>query len=323
MPDVHGSGGLAGSAPKIAIGAAIAALLTSMIAVIVVASRGGGEAPATAAGGGGSSRAGSAGDPPPLPRSRRVEASDVVKLRREVVTLARESGKVIGVKVTDEEVRDALELEEDDVITSLAGRTIEREFDVFEAMLALKRLRASTVYVEVLRGGHPLLVVWKVDGDLQAARAPDRFDPRRPRLGGGGLGGGGSLGIIGGGASPGIDPFTPDPLADTVKRIDDLSYEVPRSTVERVFASPSAYAQVARTYPARRRGGFQVFGVRPGSIVAAIGIASMDTIRAINGNPVSSIEEAVDLYPQIKDAAEWRIDLERRGRPVLIKIAIK
>jgi type II secretory pathway component PulC len=48
-----------------------------------------------------------------------------------------------------------------------------------------------------------------------------------------------------------------------------------------------------------------------------------DTIRAINGNAVRSIDEAVELYPQIKDAQEWRIDLDRRGRPVLITIAIK
>src|SRR6187402_1614022 len=190
MPDVHGPGGLGGRAPKIAIGAAIAAVLMSLLAVIVVATRGAG-APAAAAGAGapgegapGEAGAGAAAVPPP--GARRIAASDVLRLRREIVTLARDAGRPLGVRITDEDARRALDLGPDDVITAISGRAIEREHDVADALLAVKRLRASTVYVELLRDGEPLLVRWQVDGDLQTARAPD--DPR-----GLGIGAGGSL----------------------------------------------------------------------------------------------------------------------------------
>jgi type II secretory pathway component PulC len=302
-----------GVAPKIAIGAASVAVLMSLLAVIVVMSRGGGDAPAVAAGS--ASEAAPKVKPKPEPSDpppeeiKQVAASDVVRLRREVVTPAYNAGKMIGVKVTDDELRRALDLRRDDVITAISGRTIEREFDVFEAMLGVKRLRASTVFVELLRGGKPVLVRWKLDDDLQMARAPDPL--------------GGSLGSLGGNPGGPGGPLVGDPLADTIQRIDDLHYEVPRATVERVFASRSTYARVARTMPSHRTAGFLVYSVRPGTLVAAIGISNGDAIRAINGNAVSSIDEVVDLYPQIKDAAEWRIDVDRRNKPVLITIAIK
>lgn len=338
MADVHGTAsGLAGKAPKIAIGAAALALLMSTLAVIVVATRGGDpDGPAGSRGAGrAASAAGHAGgaSDPAQAGARRVAAADVVRLRREAVVLVRDAGKVLGVRVTDDDLRRALDLGPDDVITALSGRAIERELDVHDAMFALRRLRASTVYVELLRDGQPALVRWQVDGDLQAARAPDPFDLPGGTAGvlGGGLGGSGSLGgsgglgrgsfgILGG---VGVPPPAPDPLADTIKRLDDHSFEVPRATIDRVLASASAYAGIARALPARRTAGLQLFGIRPGSLLTGIGIRNGDTVRALNGNAVGSVDEVAELLPQIKDAREWRIDLDRYGRPVLITIAIK
>ncbi|HSK02534.1 MAG TPA: PDZ domain-containing protein [Kofleriaceae bacterium] len=338
MPDVHGrTNGLGGIAPKIAIGAAVAALLTSLAAVVVVTSRGGGEAAAPpVTSGSGSSREDR--EDAAAPSARRVAASDVVRLRREAVTLVRDAGKPIGVKITDEDLRRALDVGEDDVITAIAGRAIEREYDVLDAMFALKRLRPSTIHVELLRGGRPVLVRWALDGELQTARAPDPDDPRGVGgIGIGGIGGGisgGAAGGLGGGSLGGgglgggygmlgVDPRARDPLADTIRRLDDTRYEVPRSTIARVFAAPATHAGGARALPARRTTGFRVYAIRPGTLAYESGIKSGDTIRAINGNGVGSIQEVVDLYPQIKDAREWRIDLERRGKPMLITIAIK
>jgi S1-C subfamily serine protease len=328
MADVHGPKGLAGSAPKIAIGAALAAVLMSLLAVIVVVSRDGGAiAPAARVSSSGEANASASAKPgsdPPPPEARRVAAADLLKLRGEAVSVARDAGKVIGVRVDDEDVRAALGLSPDDVITALSGRAIERELDVFEAIFGLKRMHVSSVYAELLRDGKPVLVRWRVDGDLQAVRGPDPFDPRGTL---GSLGGG--LGSLGGSSSTGgvlgSDPFAParDPLADTIEKVDDLRYEVPRATVERVFASPSAYRTLARALPVRHATGFRLFGIRPGSILWALGISSGDTIRALNGNAVSSPDEVVELYPQIKDASEWRVDLDRRGKPILLTIVIK
>ena len=312
MTDVHGRSTFAGNAPKIAIGAAVAALLTSVIAVIVVASRGGGTTPER------TSSAGSATAPAERagPAEQRVAARDVVKLKRETVAVVRDAGKVIGVKVVDGETRTALGLEADDVITALSGRVLRREFDVYDAMLGMSQMDASVVYVDLLRDHKPVLLRWQLDGNLRAARRADTT---------GALGGGSIIDSLGGNPyQPSLGGSTvPDPLVDTIKKIDDRSYEVPRATVDRVFSSTSTYARMARTIPSYRGEGFRVFGVRPGTLVSAIGIQTGDAVRAINGHEVNTIDEAIELYQQIKDAKEWRIDVTRRGRPELITIAIK
>lgn len=343
MPDPHGTRGL-GTAPKLAIGAAVVALFMSVLAVIVVMTRdpsrdgardlsrdgsreGGAAGAAPGAGSGSAGAAAKAGagksgaDDPALPPARRVAAADIMRLRREVVALVRDAGRSVGVRVTDEELRQALDLGPDDVITAISGRSIERDFDVFEAIFSVRSLRASTVYVDLLRDGRPVLARWKVDGDLRAARPPDSTGT------GGTLGSIGGIGGFGGtGGTLGPNPFLPaptDPLVDTIKRIDDLHYEVPRSTIQRALASRSAYAGIARALTARRTAGLQLFGVRPGTLLTAVGIASGDIIRAINANAVTSVDEVLDLLPQIQGDKEWRVDIDRRGKPVLITIAIK
>ncbi|HWU87384.1 MAG TPA: hypothetical protein VN253_08915 [Kofleriaceae bacterium] len=300
MADVHGRSAFAGHAPKIAIGAAVAALLTSVTAVIVVATRGAG-APQRASGGVTDASAAASA-------VQRVAASDVAKLKRETISVVRDAGKVVGVKVVDGEIRKALGFEPDDVIAALSGRTIKREYDVYDAVRGISFMDASAIYVELLRGGTPMLLRWQLDGDLRSA------------LRNGSLGTPGSLG---GSPSDPYGPGSPDPLVDTIKKIDDRTYEVPRSTVDRVFSSAPTYARTARTLPSHRSGGFLVFGVRPGTLVSAIGIQSGDAVRAINGHEVNTIDEAIELYQQIKDAKEWRIDITHRGRPELITIAIK
>src|SRR5436190_13630203 len=119
----------------------------------------------------------------------------------------------------------------------------------------------------------PLLVSRKVDGELQLARPPD------------------PVGLHGGLT---YDPSPGDPLIDTIRKLDDLTYEVPRSTVERVFAARSTYARAVRAIPSRAKGGIVVYGIRPGSIAAAIGLANGDTIRTVNGNAITSTDDLVD-----------------------------
>jgi len=292
-------------APAIAIGAAIVALMTSLIAVIVVVRR---ADPAAA-------EAKQAG-----PAETRVAAADVVKLKRDSVENVTEAGKVIGVKITDVKVRDALGLQPADIITGIAGRTIKREFDVYDAVLGMSMMDTSVVYVELLRDNQPVLLRWQLDGDLRAARRGDDpgARPTRPQLGGT------------------VDPFATrdpfgglsarDPLIDTIKKIDEFHYEVPRSTIERIVANPNDFAKGARVVPAMINGmaeGFKLYAIRPGSLYSAVGFMNGDTIRAVNGHEMTSVDKLLEVYVKVKDAKELAIDLTRRGKYELITITIK
>lgn len=288
----------------IAIGCAVVALLTSLVAVVVVAMRAP-AAPATAVARG--------------PEDQRVAAADVNKLKRGAVAMARDrDGAVRGATITDPALRAALGLEADDVITALGGRAIARELDVYDAVLGIGTMDASIVYVDLLRAGRPTLVRWTLDGELRAAR---RDPPRRPTLGV--LGAtpdpnASALGSLGGGS---VDVFgspraSRDPLLDTIVRIDDLHYEVPRATVERLLANTDAFARQARIVPAFRNGqpdGFKLYAIRPGSLWATIGVRNGDTIQAINGHALTTGDAALDAYVKVRDATTVELAL-RRGR---------
>lgn len=257
----------------VAIAFAVVALLTSVIAVIVVMRRDRAPAPAQASA--------------PTTIEHAPLASDVVKLKRDVVEkVTDDRGNVIGVKLEDETLRAALGLEPGDVITALNGRTIKREFDIYDAVLGTSMMDASIVYVEITRAEQPRLVRWKLDGDLRTARHDSKT-------------------TLYGTTNPFVKPR--DPLIETITKIDNLHFEVPRATVERFAANPDPYARQARIVPAPAADGYRLYAVSPNSVFAALGLQSGDTIRSVNGgNP----EEIF----QHKDATELRIVVERRNR---------
>lgn len=270
----------------IAISFAVVALLTSVIAVVVVVCR----EPAA--------RAPVAANRPRDDRTdeRKIDAREVLRLKRDVVEKVEINGAFAGVTIKDDTVRTAFGLEAADVITAINGRAIKREFDVFDAVIGMSTMNASFVYVEITRAGAPMLLRWQVEGELQTARS----DPNRP-------------------AHPyaNPNPFTAprDVLVDSIKKLGDLHYEVPKATADALLANPDTLMRHARIVPAMAAGqplGFRLYAIRPGSVWSAIGLANGDTIRSVNGVDLSTPDQALRAYATFKDARELRISVLRR-----------
>jgi type II secretory pathway component PulC len=293
----------------IAIGAAVVALVTSVAAVIVVVSRKADATPAPKA---------AAADELTVVQ-KRVPADEVAKLKRPAVEAVTDKGKTIGVKVVDAKLRAALGLAADDVITAIAGRTIKREFDVYDAVLGMSLMDSSVVYVDVVRAGTPQLVRWQLDGDLRSARRATDVVPPSPIPT----------------PPPTIDPLAPNPFApdpddqsiiDSVRKLDDTHVEIPRSTVDRVLTNPMAIAKGARIVPAMKNGrpdGMKLYAIRPSSLWAALGFQNGDTVHSINGVELDDASKALDAYTKLRDATRLEIELSRRGRPETLVITIR
>lgn len=291
MADAHRLGG---PAPKIAIGMAVVAVVMAAIGMVVAITRDGPlPAPEVAT------------TPPALgPEPHRVEALDVVRLDRDAVEATTAASGEPGIKVTDGELRAVLGLEADDIITAISGRQVKRQFDVYDAIHGASTMNASTLYVEVVRGGTPRLLRWELAGDLRAARSRPRS--RSSRYGSQPVG------------------LVKDPLLDTIKKLDELHYEVPRATLEQLAADPELVTKTTRAFPATRFGkaeGFRVYP-RPGSFGAAFGLKTSDQIRSVNGEELSGPDKILEVYARLKHAPELRIELQRRGQPEVLKITI-
>ena len=278
----------------IAVGAALVAVGLAIAATVVVVGR---RAPVAAAGA--------------VAIEGHVPAAQLVELRGSAVAAAP-SGT--GVTVTDAAMRKAIGLADDDLITAISGRAVKREFDVYDAILGVAQLGATAIYVEILRDGHPLLLHWSIDGDLNQARRAARAaqTPVVPR------------------PFPKPDPFAtrsaPDPVLDTVATIDEAHAEVPRATLQRLLDDPSLVAGSARVIPAMRSGspdGFKLYAIRPGSFYARLNLQNGDTVRAVNGYELTSPDRAIEVFSRLGSATTVTLDVERRGQPVILTISIK
>ena len=276
-----------GRLPVIAISLAVVAVLLAGIATIVVATRG----PAAEV-----STTTKVSEPPEI---RRVAATDVADLERESVEPVSARGGVIGVKVLDASLRTSLGLGDGDVITAISGRAIRRKFDIYDVLGGATMMNATTLFVELMREDKPVLVRWDLDGDLRQARRTSTRT-RTPSV-----------------------PLVRDPLLDTITKIDDHHYSVPRTTIEQIAADPAMYAQGARMMAASRIGnpdGVRVYIVRSTSVLYALGLRSIDTIHSVNGIALGDPSRLREVYEQVKNAAALRISITRRGAAEVIEI---
>ena len=293
----------------VAVGAALVALVFTGVAVVVVLTRGG---PSTAA---------SAQPAAMQVTDHDVHAADVVRLRRDVVELVLENGTAKGVKVRDAALAQSLGLEADDVITSISGIPMTRELAAYDAVFKLGVVSPQTIYVEVTRKSRPVLVRWRLDGDVgNATTAALSAGSWSSALGS--LGSGTGAGGLGTYTPPSSDP---DPLLDTIEKIDDTHIKVPRATADAMLADPAKYLRSARVLPSVVLGqpeGLKLYAIRPSSAIARLGLTNGDTIRAINGIELTAPDKALEVFTKLKTADEVTIEVMRRTHAMTITLQI-
>lgn len=111
-----------------------------------------------------------------------------------------------------------------------------------------------------------------------------------------------------------------------IKKIDDTTYEIDKSLVEKVLANPMAVAKGARVMPSSKNGepnGFKLYAVRPNSVYSKLGFTNGDTINAINGMELNSMDRAMEVYAKVRDATSLQVVVTRRGKPVNLSYTIR
>jgi hypothetical protein len=134
----------------------------------------------------------------------------------------------------------------------------------------------------------------------------------------------------GGGSGAGLlsrstpDPAV-DPFADRIKKIDDHTYEVDRNFV-RELVTGAAKPGGIRMIPIVKNGevqGVRMASVRAGSLPAAIGMKSGDVLDAINGDPLKSAQQMLDLYAKLDQLDSVELGGTRAGKPLAIILRLR
>jgi S1-C subfamily serine protease len=122
-----------------------------------------------------------------------------------------------------------------------------------------------------------------------------------------------------------IDPET-QKLIDTIEKVSDTSYKIPRKLVDAILANPMAFMKGARVVPAMKDGkpdGIKLYAIRPTSIFAKLGLANGDTLQKVNGMSLDSAEKGLEIYSKLRETKKLTVELVRRGKPVTLEWTVK
>jgi general secretion pathway protein C len=111
-----------------------------------------------------------------------------------------------------------------------------------------------------------------------------------------------------------------------VRKVDDTTYEVDRSVVEKVLANPTAVSRGARIVPSVKDGkpnGFKLYAIKPSSVYSKIGLMNGDTLHAVNGFELNSMDKALEVYTKVRESSSLSVSITRRGKPVTLNYTIK
>lgn len=125
---------------------------------------------------------------------------------------------------------------------------------------------------------------------------------------------------------PREEPAPAAPAAKTIgiERVDEGHVRVDRLARDKLVES-HAMATGARIVPVVEDGrvtGMKIAAVRPGSLLAELGLRAGDTIKSVNGFEIGSAEQGLEAFARLKSAPKIEIALVRAGKAAAIVIEV-
>jgi type II secretory pathway component PulC len=104
-----------------------------------------------------------------------------------------------------------------------------------------------------------------------------------------------------------------------------MQVRVPSAEVSKAFENFSEVLKDARVVPYTDAtgSGFQIRSIRPGSIFDRIGLNNFDKIKAVNGEPITTADQALRLLTMFRNERELTLDLERQNQPMQLNYIIE
>lgn len=120
----------------------------------------------------------------------------------------------------------------------------------------------------------------------------------------------------------------PKEATDDVKKTAPNTYEISRADLNKYTSDLSGILMKARAVPARRPGTGEIYGWRilemeQDSIYTRLGLQVMDVITGVNGNAVTSPQQAMEMYQALKNSSGVQLQIERGGKNETFKFDIK
>jgi type II secretory pathway component PulC len=104
--------------------------------------------------------------------------------------------------------------------------------------------------------------------------------------------------------------------------VSEHHYRVPRKFFDEMLEDPDATMREVRVVPVtsgNRVTGLRLFGLRPKTRLAALGFQNGDQLESLNGEPLTTPEQALSAYAAARNADDLRVKLLRRGQSIVLR----
>lgn len=112
-----------------------------------------------------------------------------------------------------------------------------------------------------------------------------------------------------------------------VNKVGENEYRIPRATLDAQLTNLPEILRQAKALPAMDASGniygFRITAIEPGSVYTELGITNGDVITGVQGNPVTSAQQAMEMYQTLRSSSEIEIQVERDGRRQTLKYNVK
>lgn len=125
-----------------------------------------------------------------------------------------------------------------------------------------------------------------------------------------------------GGSASAVDPE----IASKIRKLSETEYEIDRAAVDKILENQGELMKSARIVPEQKDGkvvGIRLFGIRPETLLAHLGLQNGDRLEMINGFEMGDPQKALEAYARLRTAESLNLKLNRRGKPTNIDLHIK
>jgi general secretion pathway protein C len=121
---------------------------------------------------------------------------------------------------------------------------------------------------------------------------------------------------------------TGDGKDQIIQKSGDNKFELKRSDLEDKLKDIQSILMQARAVPAKRPGsgetyGFRLLEIQPDSIYTQLGLQVMDVITGVNGTPVTTQQQALEMYQTLRNSSQIKITVERGGKNEELAYTVK
>jgi type II secretion system protein C len=118
----------------------------------------------------------------------------------------------------------------------------------------------------------------------------------------------------------------PEPDTQPSATNSDPSVSLERAELLSSVDDVQGLMKSARLHPQMKgdkSSGFLVSSIKPGSLLAKMGLRNGDMIVGVNGEPINSVEQAMDFYKALVEGKKIVLEIKRRGQQEIVELVVE